>query len=253
MSTVGDRLRQAIDQKVGSIRYFEKKLKRHAPNLRGTSRQTIYRYLDAESDPPPGFIRAAAEVMSIRDEWLASGQGAMDEEAERLRARQEVEMRRLQPAQGVGASEEERRWFDRFQAIDVGLNRLPGLRGMMGFSGGEALFRGVLVDLLQARGRSLSDWTAEDVEEAAYLLGSLVFTPAEALWGRDPNMGLPGGRDEEYFLAMVAAIRAALVRTPASVGPGWGPEWVLERLREFQTAWQQIDVQAQEEEPNVEA
>lgn len=90
MEGFGERLRIAIDTRVGSVRKFEKELTKHAPGLRGTSRQSLYRYFHGTATPNPGVARAAAEGLGVREEWLADDDGEMtEEERERERQRRE--------------------------------------------------------------------------------------------------------------------------------------------------------------------
>ena len=84
MASVGERLKDAIDIRMGSIRKFEREMERVAPDLRGTSRQTLYRYFSGETDPGPGVLRAAAEVLKVREEWLGSGSGGMTDDHRRV-------------------------------------------------------------------------------------------------------------------------------------------------------------------------
>lgn len=90
MRDIGERLEHAIKQRMGSVRKFERTLKKQFPDVRGTSRQTLYRYFAGESDPGPAVIHAAAETLGVREDWLATGDGEMDAEAERLRRAQEA-------------------------------------------------------------------------------------------------------------------------------------------------------------------
>lgn len=81
--TVGGRLLEAITRKLGSVRRFERALIKGAPDLRGTSRQTLYRYFKGEVEPSAGVISAAAALLEVREAWLARGEGEMTEEEER--------------------------------------------------------------------------------------------------------------------------------------------------------------------------
>lgn len=92
MSTVGERLRSAIDDDRwsppeghrNSIRGFAKALEQaDAPSR---SRQTVHDYLSDEARPSVDFLRAAAGILDVRPEWLALDSGARTEEEERARA-----------------------------------------------------------------------------------------------------------------------------------------------------------------------
>lgn len=83
--TVGKRLAAAIAERFGSERSFEQALRRAAPKLRGTSRNTIRSYLRDDRPAPAGWIRQAANVLSVRLEWLVTGDGERTEAEEAAR------------------------------------------------------------------------------------------------------------------------------------------------------------------------
>lgn len=79
--TLGERLRVAIKVEAGlSIREFHKRMDGRAP---GSSYPNIHRYLSDGAEPTLEFLRAAAEVLGVRYQWLAVGQGAPTEAGER--------------------------------------------------------------------------------------------------------------------------------------------------------------------------
>lgn len=80
--TIGERLGRAIELQIGSVRMFQTRLQKKKPGLKGTSRTTIYAYLNSEKDPGLGFIQAAADVLGVREEWLANNDGPMTVEEE---------------------------------------------------------------------------------------------------------------------------------------------------------------------------
>lgn len=88
METFGQRLRWAIENRgpgrggrprgrnrPGSIRAFHIALKESGAVVRGSSYQMLHRYLADETTPPPDFIAAAAKLLGVRPEWLATGEG----------------------------------------------------------------------------------------------------------------------------------------------------------------------------------
>lgn len=79
--TLGQRLRDAIEN-WGSIRSFASVLRDKGLSGKGATRAMVHRYLADESTPPLEFIRTAAEVLGVREEWLRDGRG------ERTAARQ---------------------------------------------------------------------------------------------------------------------------------------------------------------------
>ena len=86
METVGDRLVAAIAQRGdGTVREFQVELKRRFPKLSGTSYDTIRRYIRNKPEPSAVWIRAAAELLGVRAEWIATGRGGRTEAEERRR------------------------------------------------------------------------------------------------------------------------------------------------------------------------
>jgi len=86
METVGDRLVAAIAQRGdGTVREFQVELKRRFPKLSGTSYDTIRRYIRNKPEPSAVWIRAAAELLGVRAEWIATGRGGQTEAEERRR------------------------------------------------------------------------------------------------------------------------------------------------------------------------
>lgn len=82
--TFGERLRDAVDR-WGSIRQFADVLKERGLSGKGATRTMIHRYLNDESVPPLEFIRMAATVLGVREEWLETGEGARTTAGERAR------------------------------------------------------------------------------------------------------------------------------------------------------------------------
>jgi hypothetical protein len=75
---IGERLRLAIEAWAGgSINALHKKL--HAEKVPGASYAQVHKYLRGETIPPLEFVVAAAELLSVRLEWLATGYGTIRE------------------------------------------------------------------------------------------------------------------------------------------------------------------------------
>ena len=70
-STVGVRLRAAVGR-WGSIRSFAKAVKDSPEG--GRSSRMIHSYLKGTRDPPLSFIRDAAQLLRVREAWLAFGE-----------------------------------------------------------------------------------------------------------------------------------------------------------------------------------
>lgn len=74
MSEVPDRLRWAVEEHAGiSIREFQRRMDER--DVRGSSYATVHGYLHGESAPSVEFLREAADVLGVRDEWLVLGRG----------------------------------------------------------------------------------------------------------------------------------------------------------------------------------
>jgi hypothetical protein len=109
-SDVGKRLARYLGDGPGkrkSIRAFAEEMKNREPRPPGSSRAMIHRYL-AGTAPPADFIYAAADVLGLRRDWLAFGEGAPTAEEEAVASAAEASMAGPNP-------------FDRLRA------ELPGL------------------------------------------------------------------------------------------------------------------------------
>ena len=66
-----------------SIRSFSDAMLKRTPRPRGSTRAMIHRYLKKDGpEPPPEFIRAAADILVTNPEWLAFGKGHRTPEEE---------------------------------------------------------------------------------------------------------------------------------------------------------------------------
>lgn len=89
MATIGERLRIAIRRmpargRERGIRLFQKQMEERYPGVTGTSYPSIHSYLQNRTAPPLEFLAAAAELLGVREEWLANGEGEMTEERQRI-------------------------------------------------------------------------------------------------------------------------------------------------------------------------
>jgi hypothetical protein len=94
MSSIGERLKRALNLRDRSVRAFQKAMEeRHAM---GSSAPAIYRYLRGEATPTLQFIEAAASWLEVRREWLAFGEGEITEDLEaRARFQKFIELPEL--------------------------------------------------------------------------------------------------------------------------------------------------------------
>jgi hypothetical protein len=116
-------------------------------------------------------------------------------------------------------------------------------------AGATSLFDDLVTDLLRSGEVDVESWSMAEVEEAAFLLATLMAAPAQALWAKRGELDpfrRPVGRGEEYFLAIAMAIRISL---PRWAGRGH-PRDILHGLRAFQEAWH-VQLQALREAPEA--
>ena len=77
MDTIGARLALAMQQKGQSVRDFQRAMEsRKGGKILGTSYANIRRYLLTGAEPSPSFLRAAAEELGVRVEWLSFNSGS---------------------------------------------------------------------------------------------------------------------------------------------------------------------------------
>lgn len=86
VTTVGERLRAAIEESSLSVVEFTRRLEERpeAEAFRGTSRAMIYRYFSGDASPTLGLLEAAAEILGVRLSWLVTGEGQQTEAEEDL-------------------------------------------------------------------------------------------------------------------------------------------------------------------------
>lgn len=81
--TIADRLREQLDRNHRSVRWLSDRATEH--KVRGCSLASVQKYVSGRSEPPIGFLRAAAAVLDVREAWLIAGHGAPTEMLERIR------------------------------------------------------------------------------------------------------------------------------------------------------------------------
>lgn len=72
--TLGERLRYAVEQNGLSVRAFHREMD-DKRGVYGSSYPNIHRYLADKADPSLEFLKQAADLLSVRYQWLAVGQG----------------------------------------------------------------------------------------------------------------------------------------------------------------------------------
>lgn len=77
--SVGERLRREIER-WGSIRGFAERMEQEHRDVRGASYPSIHRYLKGDRQPGARFVAAAAEVLGLRERYLATGVAPRTEE-----------------------------------------------------------------------------------------------------------------------------------------------------------------------------
>lgn len=74
--TISDRLKQLLAERNWSTRRFQEEVRdRAGEGTRGVSYASVWEYVEGRTDPPLSFLRVAAEVLGVREAWLASGEG----------------------------------------------------------------------------------------------------------------------------------------------------------------------------------
>lgn len=76
------RLKQALREQGKSVRWLQRTLADQ--KVRGSSYRSVYNYLQGQTPPPVGFLRATADALKVRAAWLITGDGAPTEAAVRI-------------------------------------------------------------------------------------------------------------------------------------------------------------------------
>lgn len=80
-----ERLKSAVEKHPEySIRGFQKAMEQK--DVTGTAYATVHSYLKGDTEPSVGFLRTAAELLGVREEWLILGKGEPSAVEEALRA-----------------------------------------------------------------------------------------------------------------------------------------------------------------------
>lgn len=200
-----------------SVRALADEMGERYEELRGTSYGGIRQYMEGKvKNPRAELLRAIADVLKVRAEFLLYGEGPLTEAEAVIEADRE-------------AHPDTERWRPFLVGLEAAKDRLPDLR-FHGFHGQGQVLESLVIRFLRSGGRDLDSYTAEQVEEVTYLLGWLLTLPGTAVGSTDY---LNEGRAEEYFLAMAAALRIAIPQ-----GGGGFPLNALGDLRAFRKAWE---------------
>jgi hypothetical protein len=106
---VAGRLRAALDRNELSARAFHQKFaSRFGETVTGSSYTAIHRYLRGENPQPLEFLASASDILGVRVEWLAFGDGEMtleqaEIEEQRRSAAERFERRRVEDAAVIDA------------------------------------------------------------------------------------------------------------------------------------------------------
>lgn len=87
---IGSRMRKALDLRGMSVRAFHREMSERG--VRGASYPTIHRYLSDKSAPSVAFLKSAAELLEVRESWLAQGEGAPTAHEEEIRREGEARL-----------------------------------------------------------------------------------------------------------------------------------------------------------------
>lgn len=71
--SVADRLERALEQRDESIRGFQRRMAER--DVRGSSYPSVHGYVRGDATPSVEFLRQAADVLGVREEWLVLGKG----------------------------------------------------------------------------------------------------------------------------------------------------------------------------------
>ena len=80
-TTVADRLQQAVRDRFPDVLAFQRAMQKKG--VTGSSQGSVYAYIGGASVPSLEFLKAAAEILNVRPEWLMLGSGPRTEEEHR--------------------------------------------------------------------------------------------------------------------------------------------------------------------------
>ncbi len=75
--TFGERLRRELEKRKMSVKRFQETL--HEKKVRGSAYSSVWSWLNDDKNPPLEFIRAAAKLLGVREQWLETGDGPRTE------------------------------------------------------------------------------------------------------------------------------------------------------------------------------
>lgn len=184
-----------------SVRALHKALEKGFPNLRGTSYGGVRHYAEGKvTAPRVELLRAMADVLEVRPDWLAFGEGEMTEAMERARGSEPE----AEPSRDS--------WWDLIR---------EGVRD--GFGEGADWLMGIQPDRIGPRALIISrTWRvvsfspvgeamappgmAPGPRQVAEAIGRALRAPLDAL-GIDPTGPLPDDEYDEYVMAVCSGLR----------------------------------------------
>ncbi len=205
-----------------SVRGLHRAVKQSFPDLRGTSYGGIRQYAEGKvKNPRVELLRAIAEVLGVRGDWLAFGEGPRTKEEEAKEA-----ARVAVQASEYEESESFKRWQSIYLAIGAAERKLPLLRNTRYPNIRDAVLEDITMELFASGGRPLESYNDRYVADAVYLVAWLLTLPAAILSGTRQEI------DDGYFMAMATAFLSVMA------GPGEGsPLFTLAHLRGAKELW----------------
>lgn len=218
----GARLRDEMGVRGLDVKALREAVHLETGGARGTSYGSVWSYVNGQAplEPRREVVEGMAKVLRVRAAWLLHG----------VEPRTEGEAVARGEARTVG-DDTPPEWLPFMRGIAEARGRLAELYGGNSFLGRDDLLIGLAMRFLRSGGRPLESYSEEQVAEAVFLLGWLIFLPGNALGGSDYLNNQ--GEYESYFLAMVAALRIAM--------PGHDrayPLSSLDELRAARAAWE---------------
>lgn len=217
--SLAGRLAARLDEKGWGYEDFHRRVRDAADGARGSSYGSVWGYVNGKvSEPRPRIVQAMADVLGVRYEWLAAGDGPPTPE----------EAARVDTPQRAAVEAGERRLVRLLEAMETARDRLPDPPARV-LARQDRVVERLVIDLLESDGRSFDSYAEGEVAEATRLVTWLLTLPLVVLGGTEAVERRD--RREAYTLSMVAALRLALTSGPESRA-----HRVLDRLRRLRAA-----------------
>ncbi len=226
-NALSQRLSRRLREKGWGYQEFHKKVRDACRGARGSSYGSVWSYVNGKvTEPRPTVVRAMADVLDLRYEWLVSGDGPETREHAARKAA-------LQEEPGA----EDQRHLERLmKAMERARARLPATHvGLL--SRRDHVLENLVIDLLTSQGRGLETYGEGEVAEAVGLVAWLLGLPLVML-GQEALLKRPGG-GERYVMAMATALRVALPPSPEG-----RPLNALARMRRLRASWNELEAEA---------